>query len=96
MFHVAAWGTPFAAPMSGAKLVLPGPHLDGMNLHSLLDEEGVTTAFGVPAVWQNLLQYMDEHCDGRGPSQLRRIQTGGAAPSHSFLNRFEKDLGILM
>jgi fatty-acyl-CoA synthase len=96
MFHVAAWGTPFAVPLSGAKYVLPGAHLDGERLYSLLDGEGVTTAFGVPAVWQNLLQYLDEHAEGRAPRRLRRIQTGGAAPSRAFLDRFEKDLGILM
>jgi acyl-CoA synthetase (AMP-forming)/AMP-acid ligase II len=42
MFHVNAWGLPYAAPMVGAKLVLPGPQLDGASLHELFEQEQVT------------------------------------------------------
>src|SRR6202012_5959945 len=55
MFHVNAWGTPYAAAISGCKLVLPGPNLDGASLSSLLREEAVTVTAGVPTVWFNLL-----------------------------------------
>ncbi len=51
MFHVNAWGTPFIAAMVGARLVLPGPHLDGDSLLQLLAAEKVTVGFGVPAIW---------------------------------------------
>ncbi|STT85858.1 crotonobetaine/carnitine-CoA ligase [Klebsiella pneumoniae] len=46
MFHVNAWGTPFIAAMVGARLVLPGPHLDGDSLLQLLAAEKVTVGFG--------------------------------------------------
>ena len=55
MFHVNAWGLPYAACMVGAKLVFPGPALDGKSLHELFESEGVTMSAGVPTVWQGLL-----------------------------------------
>ena len=42
MFHACGWGIPYAAPMNGAKLVLPGPRLDGASLYELFEAEGVT------------------------------------------------------
>ena len=59
MFHVNAWGLAFAAPMVGAKLVMPGPKLDGASVHELIDAEGVTVTAGVPTVWLGLLQTLD-------------------------------------
>jgi acyl-CoA synthetase (AMP-forming)/AMP-acid ligase II len=32
MFHVNAWGVPYAAAMAGAKLVMPGAQLDGASI----------------------------------------------------------------
>ena len=58
MFHVNAWGVPFAAPMVGAKLVFPGPRLDGPSLHGLMESERVTFTAGVPTVWLGLITHM--------------------------------------
>ena len=55
MFHVNAWGTPYAAAMIGCSVVLPGPGLDGASLVHLIDEYKVTVALGVPTIWQGLL-----------------------------------------
>jgi acyl-CoA synthetase (AMP-forming)/AMP-acid ligase II len=55
MFHVNAWGLPYAACMVGAKLVYPGAGLDGKSLYELFESEGVTMSAGVPTVWQGLL-----------------------------------------
>ena len=55
MFHVNAWGVPYITAMVGAKLVLPGPGLDGQSLVKLIDSESVTIALGVPTIWQGLL-----------------------------------------
>src|SRR5712692_8251138 len=60
MFHVNAWGIPYAAAMSGAKLVFPGPKLDGASLHELFTNEKVTLSLGVPTVWLGLLQYLEQ------------------------------------
>ena len=51
LFHACGWSTPYTAPMNGAKLVYPGPKLDGESLHELFEAEGVTIGLGVPTVW---------------------------------------------
>src|SRR5690606_24381181 len=76
MFHANAWGVPFAAPAVGAKLVLPGRHLDGASLATLIREEDVTVAIGVATVWLGLVDHLDAH-GGEVPS-LKRILVGGA------------------
>ena len=59
MFHVNAWGMPYAGAMSGAKLVMPGAGLDGKSVYELLRDEKVTMALGVPTVWLMLLQHVE-------------------------------------
>ena len=59
MFHVNAWGLPYAAAMAGAKLVMPGPRLDGASLHGLIRGEGVSMTAGVPTVWMGLLDWVE-------------------------------------
>ena len=58
MFHVNAWGLPFSGPLNGAKLVFPGPGLDGKSVYELIEGEKVTFAAGVPTVWQMLLNHV--------------------------------------
>lgn len=88
MFHVNAWGLPFSVPMVGAKLVLPGPHLDGASLHALFENEGVTFTAGVPTVWLGLLDWMDAHvCKF---SALERVAIGGSAAPPAMFNRFHE------
>ena len=59
MFHANAWGLPYNAPMVGTKLVFPGPKMgDAATLVTLMNEEGVTMAAGVPTVWTLLLNYL--------------------------------------
>ena len=92
MFHVNAWGTPYAAPMTGTKLVLPGPALDGASLTELMCEEGVTSTAGVPTVWTGLLNYWREH-DTSVPS-LKLLIIGGAAVPRSMVEAFDKEFGV--
>ena len=77
MFHVNAWGLPFSAALVGAKLVLPGPALDGASLSALFDQEGVTVSAGVPTVWLGLADYMRR--TGKRCNSLERVIVGGAA-----------------
>lgn len=86
MFHANAWGLPFAAPMVGAKLVMPGPNLDGASLHSLFESEGVTFSAGVPTVWLGLLDWMDTQ--GKHFSTLKRVVIGGSAVPEIMIERF--------
>ncbi|SDI61339.1 fatty-acyl-CoA synthase [Paraburkholderia steynii] len=77
MFHVNAWGLPYIACMVGAKLVFPGPALDGKSLYELIEAEQVTLSAGVPTVWQGLLAHVDAI---KGEfSHMRRTIVGGAA-----------------
>ncbi len=94
MFHANAWGTPYTAAMVGAKLVLPGPHLDGESIYQLMKSEGVNQSQGVPTVWMMLFSYLDEHPE-IDPHELglQIAGTGGAALPLSMIERFERDFG---
>lgn len=92
MFHANAWGLPFAVPAAGAKLVLPGRHLDGASLARLIAAEGVTIAVGVPTVWLGLCDHLD--ATGITLPSLRRILVGGAPMPPALMERIEGQLGI--
>ena len=86
MFHVNAWGLPHAAPLVGAKLVLPGPKLDGASLHELIMAEDVTFSAGVPTIWMALLDWV--RAEGHGFGQLKRVAIGGSACPPVIFERF--------
>ena len=92
MFHVNAWGLPYSACLVGAKLVFPGPGLDGKSLHELFESEGVTVSAGVPTVWQGLLA----HVGGNGLkfSTMRRTIIGGSACPPAMMSTFEDTYGV--
>ncbi len=92
MFHVNAWGVPFAAPMVGAKLVFPGPRLDGASLHELMESERVTFTAGVPTVWLGLITHMKQQA--LSFSTLRRTVIGGAACPPAMMRTLEDDFGL--
>ncbi len=86
MFHVNAWAIPYAAPMQGAKLVLPGPRLDGQSLYQLFEAEQVTLGLGVPTVWLGFEAHLST--TGARCSTLRRILSGGSAVPPSMVDAF--------
>lgn len=88
MFHVNAWGLPYAACMVGAKLVFPGPFLDGKSLHDLFEAEGVTVSAGVPTVWQGLLTHVETN--GLHFSTMRRTIIGGSACPPVMMRTFQE------
>ena len=92
MFHVNAWGIPYAGAMVGAKLVFPGPALDGKSVYELIEAEKVTVSAGVPTVWQGLLGYTGQH--GLGFSTMRRTIVGGAALPPAMLRTFEEKYNV--
>jgi len=92
MFHVNAWGLPYAAPMVGAKMVLPGPGLDGASLCELYTAERVTISAGVPTIWLNTLAHLREK-QIRLPLPHRTI-IGGAAASPALIHALESEQGI--
>ena len=92
MFHVNAWGLPYVACMVGAKLVFPGPWLDGKSLYELFEGEGVTLSAGVPTVWQGLLAHVE--ANGLAFSTMRRTVIGGAACPPAMMSAFQDRYGV--
>ena len=88
MFHVNAWGVPYAATMAGAKLVLPGAGLDGASLYELIESEQVQLLLGVPTVWLGLLQYCEQESLKLEPVQ--RVVIGGSAAPLSMIKAFHE------
>jgi len=87
LFHVNAWGIPFATLMVGSKLVFPGPKMgDGETLYQLLEQESVSLSLGVPTVWLALLQYAEDA--GKKLNSLDRTVIGGAAVPESMIRAF--------
>jgi fatty-acyl-CoA synthase len=92
MFHANAWGLPFTAPAIGARLVMPGPRLDGASLHELIETEQVTYSAAVPTVWGGLLSYLRE--SGKRIDSLKRVLIGGAAASQSLVEAFRDEYDV--
>jgi acyl-CoA synthetase (AMP-forming)/AMP-acid ligase II len=92
MFHVNAWGLPYVAAMTGAKVVFPGPQLDGKSLYELFEAEQVTCAAGVPTVWQGLLAHTETH--GLRFSTMKRTVIGGSACPPAMIELFETKYGV--
>ena len=92
MFHVNAWGLPYSGAMVGAKLVLPGPHLDGKSLYELFEQERVTFSAGVPTVWLGLLTYMK--ANGLRFSTFKRTVIGGSACPPAMMKTLQEDFGV--
>ncbi|MBP3945312.1 long-chain-fatty-acid--CoA ligase [Psychrobacter sp. K31L] len=89
MFHVNAWGTPYAAALTGCSLILPGPNLDGDSLVSVIDDYKVTVALGVPTIWQSLLTAAKNR--GSKLDSMTRTIVGGAACPPSVIKTFRED-----
>jgi acyl-CoA synthetase (AMP-forming)/AMP-acid ligase II len=88
MFHVNAWGTPYAATMTGAKLVLPAHGMDGASLYELIDGEKANLLLGVPTIWLGLLNYLDQI--NATLSSVKNVVVGGAAAPLSMIKAFQE------
>jgi fatty-acyl-CoA synthase len=87
MFHVCAWGYPYACPIAGAGMVMPGPKLDGASLHNLMESEQVTLAAGVPTLWHGLMDHLRD--SGAGFTHLKALLSGGSAASLALVQEIE-------
>ncbi len=88
MFHVNAWGTPYAATMTGAKLVLPAHGMDGASLYELIDGEKANLLLGVPTIWLGLLNYLDQI--KATLTSVKNVVVGGAAAPLSMIKAFQE------
>ena len=92
MFHANAWGITFAAPLCGAKIVNPGPMMDGASIYELLDSEQVTFTAAVPTVWLMLLNHLEE--TGKQLPHLKRVVIGGSAAPRSMIQKFQDNYDV--
>jgi len=92
MFHVNGWGTPYAAPMVGASLIMPGRYLDGASMQTLMNNERVTMSAGVPTVWMGLLQHL--RATGGKLDTLQRLICGGSACPPMLIDTFANEYGV--
>ncbi len=92
MFHVNAWGIPYGAALVGAKLVMPGPHLDGKSLYELFESEQVSFSAGVPTVWLGLINYALQN--KLKFSSFRRTVIGGSACPPAMMHTLEDAFGV--
>jgi acyl-CoA synthetase (AMP-forming)/AMP-acid ligase II len=92
MFHVNAWGLPYSVLLSGAKMVYPGPALDGKSLFELFEAEGVTFSAGVPTVWLGLINYALQN--KLSFSTFRRTVIGGSACPPAMMDTLIDKFGV--
>ncbi len=92
MFHVNAWGSPYAAALTGAKMVMPGPGLDGKSLATLFNDEKVTIAAGVPTIWAGLIQYLE--ASGTKLPYMQRTVIGGSACPPVMIDKFRDEYDV--
>jgi fatty-acyl-CoA synthase len=92
MFHVLAWGTPFAGTMIGVKWVLPGPHMTPRDLAELIQAERVTLTAGVPTLWLGMLALLER--ERYDLSSVRMMIVGGAAAPQWMIEAYEKKYGL--
>ena len=92
MFHVNGWGLPYTSALVGARLVLPGRHLDPVSLLELLAGEQVTVATGVTTIWLGVLEELTRHPE-RWPLRLRTILIGGTPVPEHLIRAFAERYG---
>ncbi len=92
MFHANSWILPFAAPMAGAALVLPGAKLDGASVHELIASEGVTFSAAVPTIWMMLLQHL--RASGGSLGTMTRVAIGGSACPPALIDAYQREYGV--
>lgn len=91
-FHAMAWGLPYACPLAGADMVMPGPDLSPAVLAELIETQQVTVAAGVPSIWNGV--YQDLKSTPRDISCVRALVVGGSAMPRSLIAAYERDLGV--
>ncbi|MGH9100622.1 MAG: long-chain fatty acid--CoA ligase, partial [Acidimicrobiales bacterium] len=92
MFHVNAWGTPYAAFMAGTSLVLPQAFLKGEDLLRIIPEQRPTMSCGVPTIWNELLRAAAS--SDADLSSLRHVLAGGSAVPRSLIEAFRDRVGV--
>ena len=92
-FHVLSWGFPYLCLMAGADMILPSCHLQPAALISLMTEEKITIATGVPTIWMGIYDVLKRDPSKR-PVQLQQYMIGGSALPLSLIKGLDEEFGI--
>ncbi|MEL0083226.1 MAG: long-chain fatty acid--CoA ligase [Gammaproteobacteria bacterium] len=92
MFHANAWGLPYAALYSGCRLVLPGEQPNAATLATMMNDEGVTTGAGVPAIWNMLYQHLKQ--ENLKLDTVETLIVGGSAAPRAMIEKFDKEFDV--
>src|SRR3954452_9941406 len=76
MFHANSWCLPYAAAITGLKLVVCADN-DPERICRLFSQEGVTHSAGVPTVWLNMIDHVED--TGASLGKLHTIMVGGSS-----------------
>jgi fatty-acyl-CoA synthase len=92
MFHVNAWGIPYASMLSGSAMLMPGPHMSPGALCDIAEAEKATIISAVPTLWAGILQVGEQR--DLDFSSVRIGTSGGAAIPRSLMEAFEQRYGL--
>ncbi|MEL7798706.1 long-chain fatty acid--CoA ligase [Idiomarina loihiensis] len=92
MYHVAAWGAPYAGPLSGCKLVFTGDGTSGEAMAEMIRTENVTVGLGVPTIWLTLHNYLSEN--SLDIPSLQRVCVGGAASPMGLVKTYDQEYNV--
>ena len=90
MFHVNAWGLPYAALLTGADVVFPGPNMAPDAILGMLERHRVTITAGVPTIWMGMLPRLGNYDLGA----LRTVVCGGSAVPRTLSEGFRREIGL--
>ncbi|GLY84222.1 long-chain fatty acid--CoA ligase [Actinoallomurus iriomotensis] len=90
MFHVNAWGLPYAVMLAGSDLVLPGPATSPAELARQMARHRVTFTAGVPEIWRSLLPLVADV----DLSSLRMVVSGGSPVPESLARAWHEGTGV--
>lgn len=91
-FHAMSWGLPYAAFMVGASLLMPDRFLQPAPLAEMIQTLKPTFAAAVPAIWQGLLLYLEDH--DADITSLRNAVVGGSTVPPSLMHSYEEKHGV--
>jgi fatty-acyl-CoA synthase len=92
MFHANGWGIPFAAVMTGARIVFSGRQLQPADIAELIQNERATFTAGVPTIWMSLYGYLESN--PHDLFSLRTVVCAGSAMPRQFIEWYEKKYGV--
>ncbi len=92
MFHVNAWGLPFAAALCGADLLMPDRFMQAEPLARAIERERPTVMGCVPTIFADMLCYADSHQVDL--SSLTNSVCGGSAVPRQLMKDFQERHGV--